>query len=384
MKLTVKCKLDVPPPSEGAIDDTFRRYREACEYISGVAFETKTWGKVSLHHATYYETRERTGLPAQLACTARDKVAEAYRRDNSKRHHFKQDCIRLDARTFRLNEDGERCSFTTASPGGRVKASLIVGDYQRELLSGWGKTGAADLVRKRNTLYMHIVVFRDFDNPEDASDYLGVDLGIRNIATTSDGEIMTGEVVDKVRTRYARLRAALQAKASRSAKRKLKRISGREQRFQRDTSHRISKALVQSASETGRGIAVEDLTGIRERAKVRKSQRARHSSWAFAQLRGFLQYKCAIAGVALVAVDPRYTSQACAECGHAERANRQGERFRCKRSSCEHTTDADLNAARNIRNRARVNAPNGVAQAISNVAASVGVSQHKLVTSPVL
>ena len=366
--LTVKCKLDVPTASLEAIDETFRKYREACEYISGVAWESGVWGKVKLHHATYYQTRQRTGLPAQLTCTARDKVAEAYKRDKSRRHRFKRGSVRLDARTFRLF-DGERCSFTAV--GTRVKASLLVGDYQRELLSSWETTGAAELVRKGNTLYVHIVVYRDINTPQTASDYLGIDLGIRNIASTSDGEVLTGEVVDKVRTRYAKLRRKLQSKGTRSAKRKLKKLSGREGRFQRDVNHVVSSKLVREASESGRGLAVEDLRHIRKRAKVRKSQRARHSSWAFAELRDFLSYKARIAGVELVAVDPRYTSQACAECGHAERANRSGEVFRCK--ACGHTDHADTNGAKNIRKRAIVNRP--------TVAVSVDEGLHSPATS---
>lgn len=370
--LTVKCKLDVPTASLESIDDTFSRYREACQYISGVAWESKTFGKVRLHHATYYPTRERTGLPAQLTCTARDKVAEAYKRDKTRQHRFKRDSVRLDARTFRLYPEQERCTFTTVS--GRVKASLVVGDYQRELLSSWDATGTADLVRKRNTLYMHIVVCKDFDTPEAATDCLGVDMGITNVASTSDGEILTGEVVNKVRTRYAKLRQKLQSKGTRSAKRKLKKLSGREGRFQGDVNHCLSKTLVQDASQSDRGLAIEDLTHIRKRTKVRKAQRARHSSWSFAQLRDFLTYKAHIAGVALVAVDPAYTSQACNECGHIERANRSGESFRCK--ACGHTDHADVNGAKNIRKRALVNAP--------TVAVNVGFSQHELVTSHLL
>ena len=352
VKLTVKCKLGVPTSSREAIDNTFSRYREACEYISHAAWETNTWGKVALHHRIYYSVRDRYGLPAQLACTARDKVAEAYRRDRSRRHRFKRCCVRLDARTFRLM-DGERCSFTTV--GGRVKAPLLVGDYQRKLLSTWETTGAADLVIKGNTLYVHVVVYRDFDDPEAPSDYLGVDLGIRNIATDSDGNVMTGEVVDKVRTRYSKLRQRLQSKGTRSAKRKLKKLSGREGRFQRDVNHVISKTLVREASESGRGFAIEDLKGIRNRAKVRRSQRARHSPWAFAQLRDFLSYKAAKAGVHLAVVDPRHTSRACAECGHTEPANRSGEAFACR--ECGHMDHADRNGAKNIRKRALVNVP---------------------------
>jgi putative transposase len=360
VKLTVKCKLDVPSSSLKAIDDTFSRYRKACEYISGVAHESRTFAKVSLHHRVYYLVRQRYGLPAQLACTARDKVAEAYRRDKTRRHQFKAECIRLDARTFRLI-DGESCSFTTCV-GGRVKASLIVGDYQRELLSTWKTTGAADLVRKRrNTLYVHIVVYEDFEDPRAAADYLGVDLGIRNIASTSDGEVMSGEVVEKVRTRYAKLRQRVQRKGTRSARRKLKRISGREQRFMRNTNHSISKSLVEKASSTDRGLAIEDLKGIRERTKVRKAQRVQHSSWAFAQLREFLSYKAAKASVHLAVVDPRNTSRTCNECGHCEKANRQGEISCCR--SCGHSAISDINGARNI--RAAVNLPNGL---VANVA----------------
>ncbi len=146
VKLTVKCKLDAPSSSLEAINDTFSRYRKACEYISSVAHQTRTFGKVSLHQRVYYPVRERYGLPAQLACTARDKVAEAYRRDKTRRLRFRRECVRLDARTFRLI-DGQRCSFSTCVVGGRVKASLLVGDYQRELLSRWETTGAADLIR---------------------------------------------------------------------------------------------------------------------------------------------------------------------------------------------------------------------------------------------
>ncbi len=172
---------------------------------------------------------------------------------------------------------------------------------------------------------------------------------------------MSGEVVDKVRTRYAKLRQRLQRKGTRSARRKLKRISGREQRFMRNTNHRISKSLVEKASCTDRGLAIEDLKGIRERTKVRKSQRARHSSWAFAQLREFLSYKAAKASVHLAVVDPRNTSRTCNECGHCEKANRQGETFRCR--WCGHSTDSDINGAKNI--RAAVNLPNGL---LANVA----------------
>ncbi len=129
----------------------------------------------------------------------------------------------------------------------------------------------------------------------------------------------------------------------------------------RNTNHRISKSLVEKASCTHRGLAIEDLKGIRERTKVRKAQRARHSSWAFAQLREFLSYKAAKASVYLAVVDPRNTSRTCSECGHCEKANRQGETFCCR--PCGNTADSDINGAKNI--RAAVNLPNSL---VANVA----------------
>jgi IS605 OrfB family transposase len=100
------------------------------------------------------------------------------------------------------------------------------------------------------------------------------------------------------------------------------------------------------------GIALEDLSGIRERTRARGGDaRNRLSGWAFAQLGAFIAYKAQLAGVPVVHVDPRYTSQTCPECGHRDRSNRKSQsEFRCK--GCGHEDHADINAARNIRNAA--------------------------------
>jgi IS605 OrfB family transposase len=109
----------------------------------------------------------------------------------------------------------------------------------------------------------------------------------------------------------------------------------------------MSKALVARAKDTKRGIALEDLSDIRERTRLRKAQRARHSNWAFAQLRQFISYKAALAGVLVFIIDPAYTSQRCSACGHTERANRPTQAHFCC-VSCGHTASADTNAAINI------------------------------------
>ncbi len=122
-----------------------------------------------------------------------------------------------------------------------------------------------------------------------------------------------------------------------------------------DVNHCISKQLVASAQGTGRGIALEDLTGIRRRVSVPRRQRATLHSWAFHQLRAFLEYKARRAGVLVVAVDPRNTSRTCPTCGHIDKQNRISQAvFCCTR--CGHAGPADHLAAETIR-RAAVTRP---------------------------
>ena len=179
---------------------------------------------------------------------------------------------------------------------------------------------------------------------KEVGDYLGVDLGIVTLATDSDGHVYAGGQVNGLRRRHARLRGRLQSRGTKSARRLLRKGSRRERRFAADMNHCIAKELVERAERTGRGIALEDLTGIRERIRVRKAQRRQHSSWAFADLRKKIAYKACLLGVPVIAVNPRNTSRTCQECGHCQKGNRQSQaRFECQ--SCGHVSNADYNAA---------------------------------------
>jgi putative transposase len=160
----------------------------------------------------------------------------------------------------------------------------------------------------------------DVETPEliDVEGYLGVDLGVKNIATDSDANNYSGGQVNGLRQRYFKLRKRLQSKGTKSAKRLLKKRRKQEQRFARQENHRISKELVQRAKDTGRGMALEDLQGIRERVTVRKSQRRQHHAWSFHELREKVAYQAARVGVPVVFVDPRNTSRTCPQCGCAD------------------------------------------------------------------
>ena len=183
-------------------------------------------------------------------------------------------------------------------------------------------------------------------------------LGLKSIATDSDGTQYTGEKVLGLRARFAHLRDKLQKKGTSSARKLRRKRSNREHRFQKDVNHCIAKRIVQHAAKSGRAVALEDLTHLRERVRLKKSQRRAHSSWAYADLRAKIVYKATMAGVVVVLVDPRHTSQTCSRCGHCERANRQAQAsFLCRQ--CGFAAHADCNAAVNIavRGRAAVNLP---------------------------
>src|SRR5262249_7551007 len=187
---------------------------------------------------------------------------------------------------------------------------------------------------------------------------LGVDLGIANLATDSEGEHFTGQMVHRVRARYHLRRQRLQKVGAKNAKRRLRQMRRRESRFQKDTNHCISKALVKKAAVSRKASALKHVSGIQARTTVRREHRYERHWWAFFQLRQYISYKAAQAGVAVYLVDPRNTSRICSQCGHCEKANRKSqESFLCQR--CGFAANADENAALNIsRNkRAAVNRP---------------------------
>jgi IS605 OrfB family transposase len=173
---------------------------------------------------------------------------------------------------------------------------------------------------------------------------LGVDLGRRRVAVDSHGTVHEGAAVQSLRSHYVKVRRSLQGKGTRGAKRLLKRLSGSEQRHMRAINHVISKQLGEGAQATGQAIDLEDLTGIRQRARVRKAQRTQHHTWAFSQLRQFVAYKAQDAGLAVVLINPAYTSKTCHGCG--TRGHRSALKFVCPR--CGYVGDADKNAALNI------------------------------------
>ena len=357
VKLVATVKLLVSPEERERLLATMRRVNEACSWLAERAFEAKSADKMALQRAHYRELRDRFGLSSQHTVRTISKVCEVYRRDKSKRCIFKPlGAIAYDQRIYTFKNGLDRVSLLAID--GRMTVPCAIGAYHRGRLEG--TRGQADLVYRKGKLYLFVTVEVPDGSPIDPEGWLGVDLGIRNLAFDSDGEPHSGEHTLAHRSRIAKLRAGLQSAGTKSAKRHLRRLRRREHGFHAHTNHVISKSIVRKAKDTGRGIAVEDLKGIRDRVTVRKAQRTTLHSWSFFQLRAFLNYKAVLAGVALVAVDPRNTSRTCPECGNIDKANRRSQAaFVC--TGCDFAANADHVGARNIASRAGVNRPIGSA-----------------------
>ncbi len=349
MKRTLQTQL-LPDDGEAAkLKATVERFNEAANFAAGVAFERKLSNKVELQKIVYRDLRNRFGLSSQMAVRCIAQVCEAYKRDKSIRPVFRPDAaMPHDQRTMSF-KGPDRVSLLTLE--GRVLVPVVMGKYQAERFTN--AKGQADLVLRFDGKWFLLVTVDVPDAaPIPTTDFIGVDLGLANIATTSDGERHTGKPVEDVRRKHNLQRKRLQRKGTKGAKKKLHRTSQKEARFRKHENHCISQKIVETAKRTGRGLACEDLKGIRERVTARGGDaRNRLSGWSFHQLYTFLTYKAQAAGIPVVQVDPAYTSQTCPECGHRERSNRKSQaEFRCK--ACDYEQHADLVGARNIRDAA--------------------------------
>jgi len=370
--LTVSCKIEATPEQSAKIDATLQAFADACDYVNKTVPEKLT-NELAMQSLVYHDVRARFALPAQLAIHAVRRVSgnrKTAKQKGKPVNKFAATSATYDVRTFSFRENDWTVSLTMV--GKRERFKLAIGNYQLGLLKGQNPKTATLVKRRDGSYYLNIQLESEPPKVQRTKKVLGIDLGRTDIAATSEGDTFSGQQITVVRDRYSALRAKLQQKATRgtrSTRRRvrqlLQRLSGKERRFQSHINHVISYRLVQRAKTTNQAIALEDLTGIRERTNEMprsKTERRRSNSWAFYQLRQFMTYKAVKFGVKLIFVDPRYTSQTCHSCLHIHpvqgRSYRSGKKFEC--GHCGWLGDADLNGAKNIANNgAFVNTPGG-------------------------
>ena len=359
--LTLVCKLQPTPEQVIKIEATLKAFADACNYTNE-RVKPQITSKTTIQNIVYDDLRSKFGLAANLAVRACARVGANRKTAKAKDKpvkSFKPTSADYDARIFSFWEEDWVVSLTTVD--GRERLKLDVGNYQRGKLKGQKPTSAQLCKHRDNQYYIHIQIKDEASTPIKSSNVIGVDFGRTDIAVTSSGDKWSGKKLTRTRDRYSRTRASLQRSAStrtrstrRRARQILVRLSGRERRFQTWLNHNISASIILSALANNCLVAIEDLTGIRERTNTQprtKEERRRSNSWSFHQLRLFLEYKGLRSGVKVVAISPRYTSRTCHKCLHIhpdpDKSYRSGKSFKC--GHCGWKQDADENASQVIK-----------------------------------
>ena len=339
MKLTLKIKLLPTDEQAKLLTDTITEFNTACNEISNVAWDNKTFNTYKLHHLTYHRIKSSFNLSAQLVVRAIAKVSDGYKLDKKVKRLFRLNgSITYDIRILTYNPNNIISLSTT---DGRIKVPFIC--HRPDWLPY--VKGEADLICRKGKYFLFQTVEFPEEEIKDIEEFIGVDMGLVDIATLSNGKSFNSKQLTEYREKKQKVRSSLQSKGTKNSKRVLKRLSGKERTHGTIINHTISKQIVQLAKSENKGIAIEDLTGIRFSAnKKGKKFRTRVGKWSFNQLRSFLTYKSLMNGVKLITVPPAYTSKTCSNCFHI--GIRKGKEFKCK--NCNSVFDADHNGALNI------------------------------------
>ena len=339
VKLTLKIKLLPTDEQADLLLETMKEANTVCNAISDVAWQEKIFNNFKLHHRTYHAYKATFNLSSQMLIRQIAKVADAYKLDKKTKRSFKPlGSIAYDSRIMTYNPDNVVSLWCI---GGRQKINFVCHNpnYIPYI------KGEADLVYKKGKFYLFQTVDVPEEEVKDIEDFIGVDFGLVSIATLSNGKEFNSKKLQDYREKRQKVRSSVQSKCTRGSKKLLKRLSGRERTTASIINHTIAKQIVQIAKEENKGIALEDLKGIRfSSLKKGKKFRTRVGKWSFNQLRQYISYKAILNGVPVVLVNPRYTSKTCNNCHHI--GNRKGKIFRC--NNCGNNMDADINASKNI------------------------------------
>ncbi len=339
MKLTLKVKLLPTDEQANLLLETMKEANAVCNAISDVAWENRIFNNFKLHHKIYHPYKATFQLSSQMLIRQIAKVADAYKLDKKTKRFFKLlGSITYDSRIMTYKPNNVVSLWCI---GGRQKINFVChnSNYIPYI------KGEADLVYKKGKFYLFQTVEIPEGDIEDIEEFIGCDFGLTDIVVTSDGVKHSADGLNNYREHRQKVRSSIQSKGTRSSRGLLKRLKGKERTHATIINHTIAKSIVLSAKESGKGVAIEDLTNIRFTSKRRnKTFKTKLGRWSFGQLRSFLEYKGLLYGVPIVVVDPRYTSQTCNVCKYI--GKRTNKHFKCTNCGCD--IDADFNASLNI------------------------------------
>lgn len=385
--ITTKLKLHHTSEQKILLDQFSLSFRDAMNYVSQVAFDNgKTSNNIKLHEICYRDIRSIYKLPSTVACSVCRKIGSTYQslwtKYNQHKKHVEKGYTKkrykgLDkppkysSRTtilcFRNDYSFPKNDIVSISTlEGRIKMKYSGYSKHLELLKSTidkVKIGSSNLYydkkKKQYYLLVSLTLYLSDISIETKDNVIGVDVGIRNLAVTTDSKdnisFYKGGNTIHISNRYSRLRKELQKKDTRSSKRKLISISGRERRFKSNINHVVSKDIVGIGNSI---IGVENLKDIRVSTKRKmrvhntsKKQRKwnrNYSNWSFSELQNYISYKSNLNDSIMIKIDSDYTSQMCIKCGYTSKENRPGGSviFKCKK--CGYELHSDLIGSRNL------------------------------------
>ena len=346
--ITAKIKINPTEEQQQLLLDTMHRYRDACNFVSKYLSKHGYMPAIKLQKHIYSDVRNLYGLPSQMTISVLKTVCAKYKQiktvKTKKRKTSKHSKVSKKAkkkekavlvqfkkpymelvwnRDYTLKKD----SFSLNTLQGRICVSYE-NKTMEQYFNGTWSFGTVKIVTKHGKWYLHIPMTKRIKVPDhaDIQNIVGVDLGINFLAVSYDNQgkatFFNGRAVKQKRATYKHVRQSLQRRGTASARRRLKKIGQRENRWMSDVNHCISKALVEN-NPKGTLFVLEDLTGIRNATeRVHRKNRYLSVSWAFYDLRMKIEYKAMLHEDMVIAVDPAYTSQTCPICGHIDKDNR--------------------------------------------------------------
>ena len=356
MTVTAKIQISVSGTDRALLDNTISVYRDACNYVSDYIFRTHDLKQFSLNKVLYSDLRERFGLKSQMAQSVFKTVIARYKTILENQKEWIKPSFKKPQYDLVWNRDyslTQNC-FSVNTLAGRVKLPYFTKCMDKYFDHTVYKFGTAKLVNKHGKYFLHIPVTYDIEdaNLSDVCNIVGIDRGINFVVATYDSKhksgFVSGKTIKQKRAAYSKLRKELQMRQTPSARRRIKAIGQRENRWMQDVNHCVSKALVESNPKHTLFV-LEDLTGVRNATeRVCTKNRYVSVSWSFYDLEQKLIYKAKQNQSTVIKVNPRYTSQCCPVCGHIEKANRNKKLhlFTCK--NCGYKSNDDRIGAMNL------------------------------------
>lgn len=384
--ISIKVKIKLYNSSDSNdLEHLMNTFRDGCNYVSDYIFNHDfILNKNDIQKAIYYDLRNMYHLKSQLAISCIRSVVARYKtvktqlsqkpyryntgkKDKNGKAIWKSEPRDLNWLWYPINfkrpqadlqhnRDWSKLSNGDLSVAGltkRIKVTPVCHGFDQYFDGTW-KLGAAKLLHVNNKWYLHIAATKDI--PELQNDHInnvvGLDRGLRFITNGYDSKgksiFFNGKQLVAKRRHYKKLRAKLQSKGTKSAKRRLKKIGNRENRWMTDVNHQVTKTLVNHYGSNTLFV-IEDLTGIRQTTeKVKKDKRYEQVSWAFYQFEQFLTYKANLYHDSVVKVDAHYTSQRCPKCGRINKNNRDHNKHIYICSNCDYSSNDDRIGAINI------------------------------------